>query len=118
MHRSLLLVSVLLACASAWTLEAPSIRSGQWALGAGGFGGAAGGKKKESKLKPKQQWDRYLDLKKEERYRVAVSKDDKEWLEVGSIKSQGDAFTEAALVKQKGLIADVSSPVVDASASI
>eukprot|EP00545_Synedropsis_sp_CCMP1620_P012733 CAMPEP_0119008090 /NCGR_PEP_ID=MMETSP1176-20130426/3459_1 /TAXON_ID=265551 /ORGANISM="Synedropsis recta cf, Strain CCMP1620" /LENGTH=156 /DNA_ID=CAMNT_0006960357 /DNA_START=151 /DNA_END=621 /DNA_ORIENTATION=- len=78
-----------------------------------GFGApSAGGKKKkgkELKLKPKQQWDRYLGLKKEISARVAVQIEGAEdWLEVGRVKSRGNASTEAAVAKQRVLIAEHS----------
>jgi hypothetical protein len=89
---------------------------------AGGFGGSAGGDKKKkaatnTKLKPKQQWDRYLALKKESKIRVAVrcvvddSSSDvtEEWLEVGRVRTQDDKYTESAVARQRALIAEVSA---------
>lgn len=84
-------------------------------LSAGGFGGQSqseSSKKKKGnsdrKLKPKQQWDRYLDMKNEKRYRVAVKvADDDEWLEVGTVKSQDDKYTEFAVARQRALIVEV-----------
>ena len=85
-----------------------------------GFGAAGGSSKKnkqtktESKLKPKQQWDRYCtDLKKETARRVAVrvagdGEEDNEWLGVGNIKSEGGKYTEVAVARQRALIVDVS----------
>eukprot|EP00978_Attheya_sp_CCMP212_P040222 scaffold217355_cov46-Attheya_sp.AAC.3 len=103
----------------------------------GGFGGAAaGGSKKKkkkgndqkaggmsstttnavSKLKPKSQWDKYKNLKEASTIQVAVrvaanSNEDSsaagEWCEIGKIRSEGDAFTELAVVLQRGLIAEV-----------
>lgn len=75
-----------------------------------GFG-AAGGGKKEQKLKPKAQWGRYKDLKKEESVRVAVRviNDDAEqnkWYQVGAIKSKDNAHTEAAVVRHRVLISE------------
>jgi len=74
----------------------------------GGFGSAK--KKTEAKLKPKQQWDRYLEMKKETRFPVAVKleKDgaDSEWLEVGHVKSKDNAYTKVAVARQRALIAD------------
>jgi len=78
-----------------------------------GFGGGGGPKeKREVKLKPKQQWDRYLaaDLKKEKPFRVAVKAEGKssdEWLEVGNVKSKDSAYTKAAVARQRALIAEV-----------
>lgn len=103
----------------------------------GGFGGSGGGSaadkksKKASaggdsgnsgdaKLKPKQQWDRYLDLKKETKIRVAVrckttttdeGEEEEEWLEVGRVKSKEDKYTELAVVRQRAIIAEVRGAV-------
>ena len=78
-----------------------------------GFGGGDPKKKKEIKLKPKQQWDRYeKDLKKQKQYRVAVKaegKDSDEWLEVGNVRSKDGAYTKAAVARQRALIAEVST---------
>jgi hypothetical protein len=72
-----------------------------------GFGGDS--KSKEVKIKPKQQWDRYLDLKKEDKSPVAVRViGEDEWLEVGSIKSKENSYTELSVARQRALIADVS----------
>ena len=85
-----------------------------------GFGGGGADKSKtkkvkETKLKPKQQWDRYLDLKADSKIRVAVRvlevEDDdasKEWLEVGRIKSKGNQYTAIAVARQRAVIAEVS----------
>ena len=64
---------------------------------------------KDVKLKPKQQWDRYLGaLKKETAFKVAVKPiDSTEWLEVGAVKSQGSDKTEWAVARQRALIAEV-----------
>ena len=82
-------------------------------FGFGGFGSPGDGgqkKKKETKLKPKQQWDRFIGLKKEKKIRVAVRmSDEDEWLEVGNIKSKDDKYTEFALTRQRALIAEVCS---------
>lgn len=91
-------------------------------LYAGGFGGGGGmGKKagkdskkkknanKETKLKPKQQWDRYSDFKRELKIQVGVRiKDGKsdEWLEVGRVKSKDGQYTEAAVFRQRAIIAE------------
>jgi len=71
--------------------------------------------KKEIKLKPKQQWDRYKsdDLKGSKIVRVGVHVIDGEagvveWKEVGTVKSKDDSFTEIAVIRQKALIADHS----------
>lgn len=100
----------------------------------GGFGGASSGSKKTKgsgsgigstgggggggvTLKPKQQWDRYSDMKKEKKIRVAVrpsssdssvtSTSETEWLEVGNVKSKEDKYTELAVVRQRAIIAEV-----------
>ena len=76
----------------------------------GGFGGDdKNKKKKEVKLKPKQQWDRFLDMKKEKKIRVAVqvSEADDEWLEIGNVRSKEDKHTEYAVARQRALIAEV-----------
>jgi len=77
-------------------------------LHAGFGGGAASSKKKqETKLKPKQQWDRYVDLKQEERVAVGVQIDGTdEWLDCGWVKSQGSKYTSDAVFKQRVLIAE------------
>ena len=85
-------------------------------LYAGGFGGGGGAKKKKAsdtkkdlKLKPKQQWDRYTDLKREPKVRVAVriiEEDNNEWLEVGRIKSKESKYTEMAVFRQRAIIAE------------
>lgn len=88
-----------------------------------GFGGSGGGgstkkkgaKKKSAgstvpKLKPKGQWDKYKSMKKASAVKVAVrvvkTEGDAEWFEVGKIKSEGDEFTELAVVVQRGMIAE------------
>ena len=79
-----------------------------------GFGASASNKKKEIKLKPKQQWDRYIALKKETSYKVAVrpaggadADTGDNWLEVGAVKSQGSDKTAFAVARQRALIAEV-----------
>jgi hypothetical protein len=76
-----------------------------------GFG--KGSEKKETKLKPKQMWDRYTgdDLKASKIVRVGVHVVDDEagvieWMEIGTVKSKDDAYTEIAVIRQKALIAD------------
>lgn len=88
-------------------------------LSAGGFGGS-GGKQtsKENKLKPKQQWDRYVEMKKATKVQVAArvmanndeeaSSSSSEWLVVGSVKSTDNAYTKIAVARQRALIAEVS----------
>jgi hypothetical protein len=91
-------------------------------LFAGGYGSAGvdkspkkkGTTKESSKLKPKQQWGRYQDMKGETKIRVAIrcKEDDdessKEWLEVGLIKSKESQYTVVAVARQRALIAEVS----------
>jgi hypothetical protein len=94
-------------------LEHTSVTS----LSMAGFGGGDGGKAKKGKskkaatagLKPKAQWDRYLDLKKETAVSVAIrilDSEAEEWLEVGNIKSIGGEYNELAVAKQRALIAE------------
>mmetsp|Transcript_19972 Transcript_19972/g.29918 ORF Transcript_19972/g.29918 Transcript_19972/m.29918 type:complete len:220 (+) Transcript_19972:95-754(+) len=88
-----------------------------------GFGGGGstkkGGKnKKKTKkdtpivLKPKQQWDRYANLKAATGFKVAVrvvdGDDGNEWLETGKVKSENDESTEMAVALQRGIIAEHS----------
>ncbi|GAX17642.1 hypothetical protein FisN_18Lh303 [Fistulifera solaris] len=75
-----------------------------------GFG-ASSDKKKEGKtatpLKPKQQWDRYLALKRAPRVMVGVQiQDTDDWLPVGSVKAKDTAALEAAVLRQRALIAE------------
>ena len=66
---------------------------------------------KEIKLKPKQQWDRYAEFKREPKIQVGVrikEDDSDEWLEVGRVKSKDSANTEFAVFRQRAIIADVS----------
>ena len=94
-------------------------------LYAGGFGGGGGmGKKvekkkksaeKEKKLKPKQQWDRYSEFKREPKIHVGVrikGDDSGEWMEVGRVKSKDSQHTEAAVFRQRAIIAEVSLPLL------
>lgn len=65
---------------------------------------------KEIKLKPKQQWDRYSDFKREPKVQVAVRIQDgesDEWLIVGRVKSKESKYTEAAVFRQRAIIAEV-----------
>jgi hypothetical protein len=86
-----------------------------------GFGAAPkkDGKKKSESLKPKKQWDRYLALKTSEGFAVAVrvvvdasaststSDADKiEWMQVGIVRSKGNAYTEEAVMRQRLIIAE------------
>jgi hypothetical protein len=76
---------------------------------AAGFGGDS--KIKKDKLKPKHQWDRYTtNLKKADKVKVAVRVEGtEEWLQVGNVKSEDNAFSEIAVWRQRALIADVST---------
>mmetsp|Transcript_3099 Transcript_3099/g.3580 ORF Transcript_3099/g.3580 Transcript_3099/m.3580 type:complete len:236 (-) Transcript_3099:29-736(-) len=67
------------------------------------------------KLKPRQQWDRFIsdDLKTSDSVRVAVrvvpvpaSLSPDKWFEVGEIKSKDNAYTEASVIRHRMLIAD------------
>ena len=91
------------------------------ALYAGGFGGGGFSKKKKGKkknttsqaikFKPKQQWDRYLDMKGEDKIGVAVRcKEDEseDWLFVGYVKSKAREYTEISVALQRALIAEVN----------
>ena len=96
-------------------------RTGRSTLQAGGFGGGGTGggsqkKKKEKKLKPKQQWDRYSDmLKKADKIQVAVrvAGASGEWLPIGYVKSKDNQYTQVAVVRQRALIADVRTRMVE-----
>jgi hypothetical protein len=90
-----------------YTRHTPSTRQ-FLAAGKGGFGGGSTKQNKDSsKLKPKQQWDRYLSFKKERAIPVGVRVDEN-WLEVGSIKSKDDATpVEVTVTRQRALIAEV-----------
>jgi hypothetical protein len=115
-NATLLFLISCLVCSHAWLQQVPGRRVSPpkiqqllpfTCLAAGGFGGGGSKSKKEIKLKPKQQWDRYLDLKKEEQIYVAVRKvGDVEWLVAGKIKSKDNASTELAVARQRALIAD------------
>jgi hypothetical protein len=81
-----------------------------------GFGKAAASSNSNAskaplKLKPKAQWDRFLDMKKWTPIPVAVrvvrtDGTSSDWLEVGKVKSEEDALTEMAVVIQRALLAD------------
>mmetsp|Transcript_15494 Transcript_15494/g.26242 ORF Transcript_15494/g.26242 Transcript_15494/m.26242 type:complete len:223 (-) Transcript_15494:57-725(-) len=97
--------------AKALGVSPPSLLSTR--LQMAGFGGGGDDKKKKkTKLKPKQQWDRYCNMKKEKRVRVAVrvlgdgEETPGDWLEVGRVRSKDSAFTRMAVVRQKAIIAD------------
>jgi hypothetical protein len=106
----------------------PSSSSSLSTLLMAGFGGGGssskGGKKtkknknKKNKsapitLKPKQQWDRFANLKSATAFKVAVrvlndDNEDNEWYEAGKVKSQNDESTEIAAMVQRGIIAEHS----------
>ena len=95
----------------------PVVLRPTYALFAGGFGGRDVTKKgakaltKQVKLKPKQQWDRYLDMKTEKKIRVGIRMEEdesEEWFEVGHIRSKEGANTAVAVAIQRALIAEVS----------
>ena len=86
--------------------------------GFGGGGGMAkkGGKKnKNTKLKPKAQWDRFMKMKNVVGTRVGarVNNDGEEevgeWVEIGKIRSENGDLVEAAVAFQRALIAEVRS---------
>ena len=94
--------------------------AGSSSLQMAGFGGAGGGgksasskKKKDNtknknKLKPKRQWNQYLDMKDSKSIPVAVRANADDWLEVGAVKSKDNAHTEAAVIRHRVLISDHS----------
>ena len=106
-HRRTLLLLVLPQLAAAWiSTSIGSRRLLQKTHLQAGFGASKA--EKEVKLKPKQQWDRYLKMKSLERVAVAVRKsDDEEWLEVGHVKMEG-GDANLAVARQRALIAEVS----------
>jgi hypothetical protein len=95
------------------TIAASGPASTTTSLAMAGFGADdKSKKKKETKLKPKQQWDRFSDLKKEEKIRVAVKavdSDSGDWLEVGFVRSAENAYTDFAVARQRSLIIEVSN---------
>ena len=81
-------------------------------FGGGGAKKAKAGKSstKQGKLKPKQQWDRYSDLKKETKIAVGIrmkEDDSDEWLQVGHVRSKGSEYTTMSVALQRALIAEV-----------
>ncbi|KAL3811413.1 hypothetical protein ACHAXA_005314 [Cyclostephanos tholiformis] len=90
-------------------------------LSMAGFGGGGspssskgGGASKLPKLKAKSQWDRYANLKSCKKVTVGVRiKNDGvngggEWMEVGRVRSEDDMHTDAAVARQRALIAEHS----------
>mmetsp|Transcript_35623 Transcript_35623/g.40922 ORF Transcript_35623/g.40922 Transcript_35623/m.40922 type:complete len:276 (+) Transcript_35623:78-905(+) len=65
-----------------------------------------------NKMKPKVQWDRYLEFKYEPKIAVAVQiitdadADAGEWLNVGCVKSKDSKYTSQAVFRQRGIIAE------------
>lgn len=62
----------------------------------------------KSKLKPKKQWDRYAELKRADKVTVGIriKGEDKDWSQVGRIKSKENKYTEIAVFKQRAIIAE------------
>ncbi len=90
-------------------------------LSMAGFGGgdkgsaSAGGAGKVPKLKAKSQWDRYAELKQSKKVTVGVrirGDDDGagwgEWMEVGRVRSEDENLADAAIARQRALIAEHS----------
>ena len=91
-------------------------------FGGGGKSSKAGSKKGKKNgsnkqapltLKPKQQWDRYANLKAATAVRVGVrvvndGEETNEWFETGKVKSENDESIEVAVLMQRGIIAEVS----------
>ena len=96
-------------------ISKPWSRLSMAASSGGGFGGSKTSSSASSSvtLKPKQQWDRYLTMSKETgtvTSQVAVRKQDSpEWLVVGAVRSASGVALEAAVARQRSLIADVSA---------
>ena len=122
-YATAILVAVSLSSGDAFQASVPTLGSraasttSPTVLFGGGFGGGGGGKKKKSdkggpsKLKPKQQWDRYSDMKTESKIPVGIrikDEPDEEWLEVGRVRSKEGAYTSVAVALQRALIAEVS----------
>jgi len=69
-----------------------------------------------NKMKPKVQWDRYLEFKYEPKIAVAVQiiadadatggGSGGEWLNVGCVKSKDSNYTSQAVFRQRGIIAE------------
>ena len=97
--------------------HSPSSRLFLAGFGASSRGGGKKNKKAKKsvapiKLRPKQQWDRYSELKREEKVQVAIrlTADEGEctdWLEVGRVKSRENKFPELAVALQRAIIAEV-----------
>lgn len=92
------------------TLEFAPLMAGFGASSSKGKKGKKDSNKKSTKLKPKKQWDRYMseDLKSADALRVAVRVGavEAKWFSVGEIKSEDNAYTEAAVIRHRALIGD------------
>ena len=97
--------------ASVTSMTGPLFLAGFGSSKSNGKGKAKGkSKATDGKLKPKQQWDRYLDMKRSQKKAVAVRiEGTEEWIEVGKVKSNEDMYTELAVARQRALIAEVST---------
>lgn len=124
------LLAAALPCATSFLAAAPAAiaprRQHNSFLQMAGFGTSSstskkkGGKKKKvakktggSALKPKAQWDKFKALKSSNRVAVAArvvsegsSVDSNDWYNIGVVKSDGDEYTESAVVLQRGIIAE------------
>jgi hypothetical protein len=98
-------------------VENNNMRRSAGTLYMAGFGAAASSSSSSgdsaSKLKPKGQWDRYLDLKQATSHTVGVkaasaeeSDNDGDWLVVGQVRCRDETLLTAAVARQRGLIAD------------
>lgn len=116
----LLFVSLaLITVSNGFQVQKNSPHSPSSRLFLAGFGASSGGGGKKAKksvapikLRPKQQWDRYSELKREEKVQVAIrlTADEGEctdWLEVGRVKSRENKFPELAVALQRAIIAEV-----------
>lgn len=76
--------------------------------------GSGSSKQLVPKLRPKSQWDRYLDMKQCKKITVGVrirgddesSSDNNNWMEVGRVRSESDEHLEVAVARQRALIAE------------
>ena len=59
-------------------------------------------------LRPRKQWDLFVgdELKDADPIRVAVRGSSGKWFEIGAVKSQDNAFRDAAVIRQRPLMAD------------
>ena len=100
--------------------SASRIPKNHQALQMAGFGDAASSSSNESKevkLKPKQQWDRYTTLKKENSVVVGVKvvgaavidteETASDWLVVGAVKSESTIPIDVAVARQRALLVEV-----------